>query len=136
MHSLWVAADADLLSTSSSYNLWNTGQGLNRVQSCPTVSRMMHNLLSTVQSESKKSWVGLSVVHLGDRDVPNALVFIDKYTQVPRILQPIVEFIDGLDEFCDNPKLEAYVQQQFKTKDNLMKKVLCDYYKVRKAGAK
>lgn len=97
---------------------------------------MMHNLLSTVQSESKKSWVGLSVVHLGDRDVPNALVFIDKYTQVPRILQPIVEFIDGLDEFCDNPKLEAYVQQQFKTKDNLMKKVLCDYYKVRKAGAK
>ena len=129
MHSLWVAADADLLSTTSVYNLWNTGQGLNRVQSCPTVSRMMHNLLSATQSESKKSWVGLSVVHLGDRDVPNALVFIDKYTQVPRILQPIADFVDGLDAFVLNPKLEAYVEEQFKGKENLKKKVLADYFK-------
>lgn len=129
MHSLWVAADADLLSTTSVYNLWNTGQGLNRVQSCPTVSRMMHNLLSTVQSESKKGWVGLSVVHLGDRDVPNALVFIDKYTQVPRILQPIVDFVDGIDEFCSAPKLDAYVKDTFNDKEELKLRVLCDYFK-------
>ena len=102
MHSLWVAADDDLLSTSSSYSLWNTGQGLNRVQNCPKVARMMGNYLSYVQSAAGRPWVGLSVGHLGDRDVPNALVFIDKYTQVPRILQPIVDFIDGMQDFCSN----------------------------------
>ena len=37
----------------------------------------MHGILSRVQAACG-AWVGLSVVHLGDRDVPNALMFIDK----------------------------------------------------------
>lgn len=35
MFCLWYEADADLLSPHCSYQLLNTGQGLNRVQSCP-----------------------------------------------------------------------------------------------------
>ena len=65
----------------------------------------------------------MSVVHLGDRDVPNALIFIDKYTQVPRILQPIVDFIDGLEEFCSDDKIRAYVEEQFTSIERLKKKV-------------
>ena len=78
MHRLWMLADEDLLSTSCTYMLQNTGQGLNRVQRCPSVANLMQSLLSRVQKEAGEPWVGLSVVHLGDRDVPNALVFIDK----------------------------------------------------------
>ena len=45
------------------------------------MSRAMHSVLHRCQ-QRLGSWVGSSVVHLGDHNVPNALMFIDKYTQV------------------------------------------------------
>lgn len=60
-------------------------QGLNRVQQAPSVSKEMHAILWRCQ-ERLGQWVGSSVIHLGDHNVPNALMFIDKYTQVRRIV--------------------------------------------------
>jgi len=116
MHRLLACADDDLLSTTSGYQLWNTGQGLNRVQSCPKVSKVMRNLLSNTQQAAGQPWVGLSVMHLGDRDVPNALVFIDKYAQIPRFLHPIVDFIDYISNQQSDEggmQLQSCIEKQF-----------------------
>ncbi len=129
MHRLWVCADSDLLSVTTSYQLLNTGQGLNRVQSCPRVGKVMRHLLTKTQKAAGAPWVGLSVIHLGDRDVPNALVFIDKYTQIPRFLKPIVDFCDGIPDLCSNEKIKAYVEEQFGSERNLKMTVLSDYFK-------
>ncbi|KAL3925583.1 MAG: hypothetical protein SGILL_000306 [Bacillariaceae sp.] len=129
MHRLWICADEDLLSTSTSYSLFNTGQGLNRVQQCPKVRRIMSSLLSQTQTEAGQAWVGLSVVHLGDRDVPNALVFIDKYTQIPRFLAPIVSFIHSIPDLCKDKRIDDYVHDAFGSKDDLKMEILTDYFK-------
>lgn len=113
-----------------------------RVQDSPRVSRAMGTLLSRVQ-ERTAGWVGSSVVHLGDHNVPNALMFIDKYTQVrlirgrsrltrllffhretkassvcvsaqvPRILNPLVLCIEKLGEVYENPSLKNYIDSSF-----------------------
>jgi len=130
MHRLWVCADEDLLSTQSSYHLYNTGQGLNRVQACPRVGKVMRSLLHQTQQETSGPWVGLSVIHLGDRDVPNALVFIDKYTQIPRFLHPICDFIDGVEASCQqDTTMDDYVKSQFHSPKHLQRLVLQDYFK-------
>lgn len=129
MHRLWISADDDLLSTTCNYHLYNTGQGLNRVQSCPRVRKVMSSLLQQTQQEAGTQWVGLQVIHLGDRDVPNALIFIDKYTQIPRFLNPIVHFCQNLPNLCADKRIGAYVEEQFGTMEHLQKTLLADYFK-------
>ncbi len=80
MFRLWAMAEEDLLSESVSYVLQDTGQGHQRVQQSPLTYKSMQKILSRVQGKVNQ-WVGSNVIHLGDHNVPNALMFIDKYTQ-------------------------------------------------------
>lgn len=127
MTRLWMAADRDLLS--QTYHLQDTGQGLNRVQFCPTVRSQMSTILSRTKSGIGGRWVGLSVVHLGDRDVPNALVFIDKYAQVPRILAPIASCLGKLPSLVNDQSFHAYVEAEWGSIDGLRMQILSDFFK-------
>ena len=80
MFRLWAMAEEDLLNESVTYSLQDTGQGFQRVQQCPRTYQAMQKILSRVQAKVN-NWVGSSVIHMGDHNVPNALSFIDKYTQ-------------------------------------------------------
>ncbi|KAK9476668.1 hypothetical protein V1514DRAFT_336244 [Lipomyces japonicus] len=128
MFMLWSLADQDLLSTHGRYRLVDTGQGLNRVQNCPAVGRAMQVVISTAQKRAK-SWIGSSVVHLGDRSVPNAWFFLDKYLQVPQILNPLDLVINNIDNVARDPFVHDWIESQFGTVQDLKKTILCDFFK-------
>jgi len=129
MFKLWILTDQDLLSESNNYRLSNTGQGLNRVQAAPKISRAMSTILHRVQASLKDGWVGLSVVHLGDRDVPNALTFIDKYIQVPRILAPIVRAVEQVDYMHKTDPEARLLIDEFGGVEEAQCRILRDYYR-------
>ena len=128
MFMLWTLAETDLLEASNYYSLRDTGQGLNRVQPAPRVSRMMHTILARAQ-QRVGSWVGSSVIHLGDHNVPNALMFIDKYTQIYRILLPIVSTVNALPKISRDPEILAYINSLFGSVDKARKTILCDFFR-------
>lgn len=109
MFRLWALAEQDLLREDSRYELRHTGQGLQRVQPSPLVYQAMHQTLARTK-QSLGTWVGSSVIHLGDNNVPNALMFVDKYLQVSQILGPLVNTLGNIDKACAADKgLTAYM---------------------------
>jgi hypothetical protein len=58
-----------------------------------------------------------------------ALVFIDKYTQVPRILGPIVQCIEYLPRLVEDPAFHKYVSQEWGSIDGLRMQILSDFFK-------
>lgn len=129
MFHLWYLAEQDLLSDVLSYRLRNTGQGLNRVQPAPKTTRLMNIILHKAQ-QSLGSWVGSSVIHMGDHNVPNALMFIDKYTQIYRILLPICNTLQQLPEIYNSkPALRSYVDDEFGGIEECKKEILSDFFR-------
>lgn len=127
MFQLWFQADSDLVSEKSRYQLTDTGQGLNRIKPCPSVARTMHNIIRTTMDRTGQ-WIGSSVVHLGDKAVPNALFFLDKYTQVPRILTPVFLVIKNVEDIVTTDShIREFIESQFGSIDGLkMSKLLFD----------
>jgi len=129
MFLLWKLADDDLLSDKVRYRLEDTGQGLNRVKSSPQVSRRMHTIISRAQYATGR-WVGSSVVHLGDRAVPNSLFFLDKYLQVPRILNPVYTVLRLLPSVLDSDNYAAqWANTQFGSVEVLTMVILTDFFR-------
>merc|ERR1719347_2429195 len=128
MFRLWCLAEDDLLSPNNYYSLRDTGQGLNRVQSAPAIGKAMHEILHRSQRKVG-SWIGSSVVHLGDHNVPNALTFIDKYTQVPRILNPIVNVIEAIPRLAENARVAELIEKAHGTAKDCQLDILQDFFK-------
>jgi len=130
MFKLWILAEQDLLDTANIYKLKDTGQGLNRVQPAPRISKAMQAIVHKVQLRvGPDNWVGSSVIHLGDHNVPNALMFIDKYTQIPRILNPVMIALRRVKDLMANEELKEYIEDRFGSLERCRKDILCDFFK-------
>jgi len=128
MFMLWSLAEDDLLNSTYPHKLSDTGQGFQRVQPCPQVNRVMHAILANTQ-KSVGSWIGSSTIHLGDHNVPNALMFIDKYTQVPRILVPIVTAVEGITPLMGDTSSKTYIEAAFGSEREAKKAILVDFFR-------
>ena len=130
MFRLWKMAEDDLLSETVTYSLQDTGQGLQRVQQSPRTYRAMQQVLQNVQRNNVHQWIGSSMIHMGDHNVPNALSFIDKYTQVPRILRPIVACLDNLEKlYEESGDIKQLVDTNFGGLETLRKDILHDFFR-------
>ena len=129
MFQLWYLAESDMLSADNGYALRDTGQGLNRLQHSPRVSRLMHTILHRTQQKLGE-WVGSSVIHLGDHNVPNALMFIDKYTQISRILNPIVITLQFIEHVAPkDAHLNKFLKDAFGGGEMAAKHILADFFR-------
>ncbi|CAN0198270.1 unnamed protein product, partial [Pylaiella littoralis] len=132
MLDLWAAGEKDMLEEHNQYRLINTGQGLQRVQQgASRVGKRMHEYQARVHKNTGQPWVGSAVVHLGDNCVPNALTFLDKYSQVPWILNPILQAIDYLSDLerGSDPVGLAYLKSRWGSTEYAQRYILRNFFR-------
>ncbi|KAH0487766.1 MAG: hypothetical protein KVP17_002071 [Porospora cf. gigantea B] len=128
MFVLTALAESDLFSPTA-YRLMDTGQGLQRVKASPTVHRAMGVILDRVVRQAG-GWVGSSMIHLGDHNVPNSLIFLDKYMQIPRILHPVVSCLEKIPHlYQSTPSMAAYIDTEFGGAQRLIEDVCVDFFR-------
>ncbi|EPY23133.1 hypothetical protein STCU_01852 [Strigomonas culicis] len=131
---LWRAAETDMLVDGrGEYSFVNTGQGFHRMCQAPQSYRIMSRLVQKTES-SLGGWVGIKVIHLGDRDVPNPLVFIDKYTIIPRIVTPVVHTLTELHRVFSEqsetyPGLRNFLRAKYHSYEELRLMILSDFFR-------
>ena len=129
MFRLWYLAETDLLSVATPYALRNTGQGLQRVQPSPRTYKAMQEILQCTQQQVRR-WIGSSMIHMGDHNVPNALMFIDKYTQISRILNPILSCLETLAKLhADDDGVRALIDSGYGGMKKVRREILCDFFR-------
>ncbi|KEG12861.1 hypothetical protein DQ04_01371080 [Trypanosoma grayi] len=131
----WQVSEDDMLIEGEGfYSFTNTGQGFHRMCRAPRSYARMERCVSEADREMG-GWVGIKVIHLGDRDVPNPLVFIDKYTVIPRIVQPIMHTVTALERIFspDTPEEHPGIRNLLRTKYNsyeeLRMTILSDFFR-------
>eukprot|EP00752_Nemacystus_decipiens_P012965 g11473.t1 len=131
MLDLWAAGEKDMLDEHNQYNLTNTGQGLQRLQGASRVGKRMREYQARINKATGHPWVGSAVVHLGDHCVPNALTFLDKYSQVPWILNPILQALDYLSELDkgSDPAVLGYIKARWGTVEYAQRYILRNFFR-------
>nr|CCC95564.1 unnamed protein product [Trypanosoma congolense IL3000] len=132
---LWQASEDDMLiDGNGQYSIVNTGQGYHRMcHARKSYSRMVRCVSEAEQMAG--GWVGIKVIHLGDRDVPNPLVFIDKYTVIPRIVYPIMHVILILEKIFspdtkeEHPGVRNFLRAKYGSYRELRMSILSDFFR-------
>lgn len=144
---LWEVAEDDMLvAGKGQYVVTNTGQGFHRLCSAPQSYGAMSQLVRDTE-QRMGGWIGIKVIHLGDHDVPNPLVFIDKYTVIPRIVQPVVQTLRALrcvfhekdeeddaqpqlaNEYNNYPGVRNLLRSKYHSYAELRMMILSDFFK-------